>query len=718
MKSIIQITIFLLISVIWLSPLMAKSEIVTEVWNTRYDGPGNSYDMGSALATDGEGNVYVTGTSIGVEGNSDYITAKYNTNGDLLWMNRYNSPNNGSDNANALVIDNTGNVYVTGNNSSEWITIKYDNNGNQLWTRLYNGVGRPYALATDNEGNVCVTGHSRSDTLDDYVTIKYDSNGNQLWTRLYNGSGNRGDFARAIVTDSVSNIYVTGYSRSDASTDDYVTIKYDKNGNQLWLRRYNGSGNGHDQAFAIAIDNSDNIYVTGQSQEGASYLPDATTIKYDTNGIVLWTAHYDGPMNLSDRASAICTDVEGNIFVAGCSNGELGYDDFFTIKYSTDGDQIWIKRYTDQVNRANAAEAITTDNVGNVYVTGRNESGTERIQIDWMTIKYDTNGNILWIARYDGPANSHDFSKAITTDNIGNVYVTGGSTGDGTMYDITTIKYRSQLDDDDDGVPDGEDNCPHISNPGQEDSDGDLIGDACDDDDDNDGILDVEDNCQLILNPGQEDNENDGIGDICDPDDDNDGYDDQTELDAFSNPFDAASFPQENKITLSKGFNLVAIPEDVSMQPELKSWLPTFGDSTEIDRIMVLDTKTGTYLTFIPETPDNPTFILSGGEGLVVHARNEKEIAFKNVLCADLHLVPGVNPVGFACPPDDYSAFDLLVSLGRANASAVQKYDIVTGEFISASFREDGNVVGIDFTIAPGEGFIVFMKAEVLGFKF
>jgi gliding motility-associated-like protein len=70
-------------------------------------------------------------------------------------------------------------------------------------------------------------------------------------------------------------------------------------------------------------------------------------------------------------------------------------------------------------------------------------------------------------------------------------------------------------DIDGDGVIDIEDNCVNISNPNQEDSDENGIGDICQDTD-GDGVIDIEDNCVLTVNPNQLDENNDGIGDLCD----------------------------------------------------------------------------------------------------------------------------------------------------------------------------------------------------------
>ena len=89
-------------------------------------------------------------------------------------------------------------------------------------------------------------------------------------------------------------------------------------------------------------------------------------------------------------------------------------------------------------------------------------------------------------------------------------------------------------DDDNDGVPDAEDNCPMIANEGQENNDDDSEGDACDIDDDNDTIPDLVDNCPFLASANVGDFDADGLGDDCDEDDDNDGVADADDCDPFN----------------------------------------------------------------------------------------------------------------------------------------------------------------------------------------
>ena len=209
---------------------------VDTAWVRRYNGPGNSEDYGRAIAVDGSGNLYVTGSSVGSGTGVDYATIKYDSYGDTAWVRRYNGPGNSMDYGYALVVDSSGNVYVTGysvgsGTGNDYATIKYDSYGDTAWVRRYNGPGNSgdeaYAIAVDGSGNVYVTGYSLgSGTNYDYATIKYDSYGDTAWVRRYNGPpGNSNDFANGIALYGNS-IYVTGGSNGSGTGSDYATLKY------------------------------------------------------------------------------------------------------------------------------------------------------------------------------------------------------------------------------------------------------------------------------------------------------------------------------------------------------------------------------------------------------------------------------------------------------------------------------------------------------------
>src|SRR5437667_296105 len=296
---------------------------VQEAWVVRYNGPGNGEDDATAIAIDGKGNVYVTGTSQGSGTGYDFATIKYDSNGQKQWVARYNGPANLDDSAKAAVVDGAGNVYVTGSSTGagsglDCVTVKYDSAGQQQWVARDAGFhlgSEAHAITVDASGNIYVTGGSGFiDSGLDYLTIKYNSAGQKLWGRRYSGGYAFGeDIATAIAVDGLGNVYVTGTSFVPATGFDYATVKYDSSGGDGWSVRYNGPANGEDDASSIAIDNSGNIYVTGQSA-GSGTGPDYATIKYEASGNQLWVARYNGPENgdAYDSAAAVAVDGAGN----------------------------------------------------------------------------------------------------------------------------------------------------------------------------------------------------------------------------------------------------------------------------------------------------------------------------------------------------------------------------------------------------------------------
>ncbi len=356
----------------------------------------SSRDYGSSIAVDSAGNVYVTGMSFGTGTNFDYITIKYNSNGVQKWIARYNSPSNSDDEAIGLAVDNAGNVFVTGTSPgsgsvSEFTTIKYDSSGAQIWIKGYIGTGdvsaRPAAMKLDASGNVYITGSSNHPgTSDNYATVKYNSAGVQQWGVPYFGASSFQDNANAIALDNSGNIYVTGASWGINSNLDYATIKYNSSGSQLWARRYNGPASSTDIANSMAVDSSGNVCVTGFSLgSGTSY--DYATIKYNSNGDTLWVRRYDyGPGgNRDDRAFALALDNTGNVYVTGWSSSNT-FNDYATIKYNSTGNQLWLQRYNGSGSYDDNSAAIAADNSGNVYITGASNGISGNF--DYATIKY------------------------------------------------------------------------------------------------------------------------------------------------------------------------------------------------------------------------------------------------------------------------------------------------------------------------------------------
>jgi len=291
-----------------------------------------------------------------------------------------------------------------------------------------------------------VTGYSRGvSSQADYATVKYDTDGNELWVARYNGPANLDDYATALVLDAAGNAYVTGYSWGVGTQFDYATVKYDPDGNELWVARYNGPVDGSDVANAMVLDATGNVYVTGNSYGGAAAKYDYATVKYDSDGNQLWVVRYDGPAHGDDYAYALAVDAAGNVHVTGYSVATASESDYTTVKYDSDGNELWEVRYSGWVTGRDSALAIALDTAGNVYVTGESDDGQYH-SYDYATVKYDSGGNQLWAAIYNGPGagtlGGRDTAIAVALDAAGNVYVTGASEGDvDTGNDYATIMY-------------------------------------------------------------------------------------------------------------------------------------------------------------------------------------------------------------------------------------------------------------------------------------
>jgi hypothetical protein len=421
----------------------AEAQPVDE-WIVTYNGPGNNRDSAFAITNDSMNNFYVTGLSFGIGTDYDYATVSYDIDGNQLWVARYDNSIGGKDSAVDIVFDeNTNNIYVTGSSMGngtgyDFATVAYDNFGILLWVERFNGMenGGDYAqsIALDSKGHVYVAGSSKGTGNGfDYTLVKYDKDGNELWVSRYNGPLNDDDVCFAMTIDKYDNIYLTGRSWGGfKSRSDSVTVAFDSNGTQTWVSRYNGPYSGNDHAVALTTDISGNIYAIGTS-EGKDTHYDFVIWAYDALGNERWIYRYNGPDNHYDHANVIVTGSQGNIYVSGISDNVDGSYGHVTISLDSSGSELWVSRSTEDFSPM----SIIVDSLENIYVTGGGYIGE-----DWgyVTIAYSALGNITWVEDYLMGGNA----SGIIYDSFGDIYITGESYGSGKNdFDFTTIKYTN-----------------------------------------------------------------------------------------------------------------------------------------------------------------------------------------------------------------------------------------------------------------------------------
>ncbi|MGA2667951.1 MAG: SBBP repeat-containing protein [Ignavibacteria bacterium] len=167
-------------------------------WVARYSGPCGYGNQARSVAVDNSCNVYVTGSSNATpKGNADFATIKYNSAGVQQWVSRYDGSFHGDDIAYSLALDKKANVFVSGASKImgpfgiyyHYTIVKYKNSGVQQWVDIYTSSYRDdiaVQILVDNPGNIYVTGSSYNPISDfDYVTLSYNTSGTQKWSATY-----------------------------------------------------------------------------------------------------------------------------------------------------------------------------------------------------------------------------------------------------------------------------------------------------------------------------------------------------------------------------------------------------------------------------------------------------------------------------------------------------------------------------------------------------
>ncbi len=210
------------------------------------------YDYALDMAVTPTDFIYPAGFSFDAASDDAYLTLKYDVGGTLLWEKRLTSNGNDEDKVNAVAVDGSDNVCVTGfmtaiGGDKNIVTVKYSPAGALEWMRTFAGASglddEGLDIGTDDAGNVLVTGYSRdASTGYDYVTLKYNSAGTLQWSDIYSGLVNWEDKARAIAVAGDGIAWVTGGSQGLGTGQDYLTIQYDAGGSRTWTKRYGRGG--------------------------------------------------------------------------------------------------------------------------------------------------------------------------------------------------------------------------------------------------------------------------------------------------------------------------------------------------------------------------------------------------------------------------------------------------------------------------------------------
>lgn len=279
------------------------------IWVASYDQTDNTkWERAAWVATDNNGNIIVCGTYMSGYSNpveAASIVMKFNSSGNLLWRNVYESTFDGSSVKKCLV-DADNNIYVLGIGSGpDGFRIKvkkFKPNGTTLWTYFDPvGIGAPLNFKFTPDNHIVIIGRGITGSVNGYAKI--DLNGNHIWALAPVFSLTIGDAAG----DAFGNTYVVHL--------DYVfngttrIKKLDPAGNMIWDYVYGLAGN------RIEVGNDNHPVVSGYPSSGSF---GAAFMKVDEDGNELWSnPDADGPQALMLHALLLLDEYNNAYLAAG-----------------------------------------------------------------------------------------------------------------------------------------------------------------------------------------------------------------------------------------------------------------------------------------------------------------------------------------------------------------------------------------------------------------
>jgi len=360
------------------------------------------------------------------------------------WNKTWAGPNN--DSAGGIALDFSDNIYIVGDidTSEHWrerdiFLVKSNSSGVEQWTRKFNW-GWPYPdygkdVAVDSSGYICIVGNSKdySTKYASIILIKYNNAGG-LHDSVVSCSSTS-QYAYGLAIDSSDNIYVGGVQyNSETSSFDILLVKYNSSLTKEWSKTWGGGSD--DYGWGVTVDSSDDIYVVGHTYSFGVGGSDMCLVKYNSSGVLLWDKIWGG--SDYDYGWGVAVDSSDNIYVTGDTNSSgFGSEDMCLVKYNSSGVLLWSQTWGR--SDLDTGYGVTVDSSDNIYVVGHTYSfgvgGS-----DMCLVKYDSSGTQLWHKTWGG--SDYDYGWGVAVDSSDNIYVTGGTESFGFgNEDIFLVKY-------------------------------------------------------------------------------------------------------------------------------------------------------------------------------------------------------------------------------------------------------------------------------------
>jgi hypothetical protein len=331
-----------------------------------------------------------------------------------------------------------GSGWVSATHADIWL-VKYRASGAQAWSRTWSGpdglMEEAEAMITDAKGNVYVAGRTkRSVNHWDVVVLKYDTRGHLRWQVIYPADVTGTNEACAIGLDRAGNVCVAGSAFRSGGFDVFAAKFRGADGAHLWTCWYDSGG--WDLAEGMAVSGGD-WYVCGVTTQPGDDA-DALLVRITAVGALAWTRIWNDPSSKEDRWATV-RPMRGGVVVAG-DVGEYGSADAVVMRYSAAGRPKWTRTWSSTGTADDRSADLAVDGDGSVWAavaTERGEGGYRGALVKWSAF------GAKRFARTIGSAATPALLHALTLDQTGDAYVAGALAAAGGGYDLLTARYSA-----------------------------------------------------------------------------------------------------------------------------------------------------------------------------------------------------------------------------------------------------------------------------------